>query len=216
MITGRIPNDPDVAWRQPKPCEWCRQTIEKPTRPNQMLYSPECRHAHAKAKRVAKSEAEAPGVGDREAIGDMPFPIMRSETEFAAWFEANFAFFGFAEILRNDIGSTPDYVMRSGTGEVWLVELEYYAPNFRRHGHDISRCDLVIAYLQPRETDHPLPLPVIALLEVVEGTITELAVADVQPTAFTQRMLRTAHCELVKTQEASGHYASSALRKAFT
>ena len=89
--------------------------------------------------------------------------IFKTEAEFRQWFEKNLARFGVKKIvLSQEI--CPDYVLMMDDGRVVRAEAELFAINFRYHGHDPAKADLIIAcYAKMPEVDG---VPVLAANEL--------------------------------------------------
>ena len=85
--------------------------------------------------------------------------IHESEAEFRQWFDKNLSRFGISEIILSQ-EVCPDYVVRMNDGSVKKVEAELFAVNFRYHGHDPQKVDLIVACYS--KTDSLDGVPVLA------------------------------------------------------
>ena len=89
--------------------------------------------------------------------------IFKTEAEFREWFERNLARFGVTRIVLSQ-QVCPDYVLEMNDGRVIRAEAELFAINFRYHGHDTHKVDLIIAcYSKTPEVDG---VPVLAANEL--------------------------------------------------
>lgn len=87
-------------------------------------------------------------------------PVCQTEREFRDWFDKNYERFDIKEIkLSQEV--CPDYVVIMKDGRVLNVEAELFAINFKYHGHDPAKADLIIAcYSKETEVEG---VPVISL-----------------------------------------------------
>lgn len=85
--------------------------------------------------------------------------VFKLESEFRSWFERNLDRFGVKRIILSQ-EVCPDYVLELVDGRIARVEAELFAINFRYHGHDPARVDLIVACYS--RTDSIDGVPVIA------------------------------------------------------
>jgi len=83
---------------------------------------------------------------------------IRNEADLNNWFKKNYKKLGFEEIIRQDIGIFPDFIMKK-EGKKIRVELEIKSSNFLMHKHSIDKVDLVICV----KKDINLGIPTIEL-----------------------------------------------------
>ncbi len=100
--------------------------------------------------------------------------IYESEAEFRQWLDKNLIRFGISEIILSQ-EVCPDYVVRMNDGSVKKVEAELFAINFRYHGHDPQKVDLIVACYS--KTDSLDGVPVLAVNKL--WPIEELADGEV-------------------------------------
>jgi hypothetical protein len=89
--------------------------------------------------------------------------VFKTEAEFREWFERRLDRFGVTRIILSQ-EVCPDYVFEMSDGRVIRAEAELFAINFRYHGHDPRKADLIIAcYSKTPEVDG---VPVLAANEL--------------------------------------------------
>src|SRR5437870_678298 len=89
--------------------------------------------------------------------------IFTNEAEFRAWFEGRLERFGVSRIILSQ-EVCPDYVLEMRDGSIIRAEAEPFAINFRYHGHDPRKVDLIIAcYAKTRDV---AGVPVLAANEL--------------------------------------------------
>src|SRR5437763_446581 len=89
--------------------------------------------------------------------------VFKNEAEFREWFERNLERFGVKRIVLSQ-QVCPDYVLEMNDGRVIRAEAELFAINFRYHGHDPQKADLIIAcYAKEQEVDG---VPILAANEL--------------------------------------------------
>ena len=86
--------------------------------------------------------------------------VFTTEADFRRWFEAHLSAFGVRKIVLSQ-EVCPDYVVEMESGEILKVEAELFAINFKYHGHDPAKADLIIACYS--KTDCVEGVPVRAL-----------------------------------------------------
>ncbi len=93
-----------------------------------------------------------------------------NEQEFADWFDNNYILFGIKKIIKHDV-FFPDVVAEMCNGIILRIELEYFAANFKRHGHDSNTCDLIISYASSKNQDRVCGIPVISLFHFKNNSV---------------------------------------------
>lgn len=83
--------------------------------------------------------------------------IYETEAEFRQWFDKNLSRFGISQIILSQ-EVCPDYVVRMSDGSVKKVEAELFAINFRYHGHDPKKVDLVVACYSKADSVDGVPV----------------------------------------------------------
>lgn len=89
-------------------------------------------------------------------------PIIKLEKEFSEWFKKNYKKYGFSEIVKHNVSTSPDYIMIKGNKEVG-VELETLSSNFITHKHQIDKIDFVVCLV--KDLDLGIPIIVVDELE---------------------------------------------------
>ncbi len=83
-----------------------------------------------------------------------------TEKEFRQWFEKNYEKLGVKEIILSQ-EVCPDYVVKMEDCRILKMEAELFAINFKYHGHDPSKADIILAcYAKEEEV---LGIPVMAI-----------------------------------------------------
>lgn len=88
--------------------------------------------------------------------------IVQYESEFSDWFKKNYRKLGFSKIVKQNISTSPDFVMLKGGKEIG-VELETLASNFILHKHRLDKIDEVLCLVK----DIELGLPIIVVTDLI-------------------------------------------------
>ena len=90
----------------------------------------------------------------------MGIKVVKSEKEMKKWFEKHYSDLGYSEIIRRDIHTCPDFIMKKN-GEIVGVELETLLSNFLLHKHDIKNVDEIVCV--EKDIDLPIGVPIITI-----------------------------------------------------
>lgn len=100
----------------------------------------------------------------RTVYSGFDWMVLFSEKEFHDWFNRNFMLFGIQKLLKND-PMFPDIVAEFNDGTRLNIELEYFAEDFKKHSHEPSHCDLIIAYAKRPIQSYIMGIPVVAIFD---------------------------------------------------
>lgn len=98
--------------------------------------------------------------------------IYETEAEFRQWFDKNLGRFGISEVILSQ-EVCPDYVVRMNDGSVKKVEAELFAINFRYHGHDPKKVDLIVACYSKTDSVDGVPVLAVNKFWPIEETVDE-------------------------------------------
>lgn len=145
--------------------------------------SPQCRDSYV------------PPRGVYELGADMScFPLtFFNEKEFSEWFEKHYFLYGIRRLI--NVGARfPDVIAETTHGEIVRIELEFHARNFKRHGHDASRCDAIVCFITCPGCYNVSGVPVIPLCEATgyETGTTKFNRRSLQPSRFLRSLIKHA------------------------
>ena len=165
-----------IRYKKTAICEFCKKQFEKLVY-HKIYCSKKCCIKSTKLKQIElnKQKQKAENLKKQEQLYEIKsktskyFTIFNqlrfyTEHDFENWFKNNYTIFGIKKLIKINRWF-PDVVAEMYNGKVLRIELELLARNFKSHGHDPLRCDLILCFAKTKHEETVKGVPVISIFE---------------------------------------------------